>query len=756
MLRRRFDTLLHSIRGRLILLTTAVVVPACLIAGLLINDAYLNQRTAIERQLSETARALSLVVDRQLGQSRSLLRGLATSPDLARGDIAAFMDQARSAVADSERWIVLVDHDGRQLANTRGPHGQPAPNLATANDQPPLPQDQARISNLHPCDLRDGSILAVTIPVTVAGTEYSLALVMPSSALNDVLADQQLPDGWVAAILDGELTVAAHNGFPERFVGDGASTDLQSLLRQRDHALLEHVDLDSVSTMLALSRAPGSGWTVAVGAPHAQLAATVRRLLLIAFFGTFGLLLVGVAMSVWIGRRVVLAMDGLSASARMLGRGETPTVATGMRETDRVAEAMQKSALRLKAREDELRRLNETLEARIAEAAENLVQARKLEALGRLTGGVAHDFNNLLTAVRVNLDLLRRRIDDEKLLKIIDSAYHATDRGVTLTSQLLAFGRRQRLQPEPVDVNAAVSTMTELLRSTLGGDVHVETVLAPKLPPAHADRTQLELIIMNLALNARDAMPGGGKIRIETSEVELTEPPTRPEHADPGRYVQVTVVDNGSGMSPEVLAHVFEPFFTTKSAGKGTGLGLPQVLGVVKQLGGGIRIDSRQGHGTRVSVYLPLAPATTPPVADVPVPHGAVTQQLQGLHVLLVDDEPEVRQAVAALLRDLGCRVLVADGAEKALRQLEHGMPLHVAVLDYAMPGMNGVELAARLRRRLPDLPVLLMSGYLSSESLPAGWSAPVLKKPFTPEALARHLGNITRPALTPATTDRS
>jgi len=738
LLRRHLDLLLHSIRGRLILLTVAVVFPAVLAAGLLIHEAHHNERAAVERQLSETARALSLVVDRQLGQSRSLLLGLATSPDLARGDIAAFRRQAETAVADIERWIVLIDRNGRQLMNTRGrltppyPAFEPHDAMARA-----LAHDKAFVSNLHSSAVSAGSILSVAIPVTVAGQDHALVLVMPSSALSDVLIDQQLPENWVAAILDGEFTVVARSRLPEHFVGREATPDVRTALQRQDQGVLESTGLEDTPMLIAFSRVPGSGWTVVVGAPRDELLEPILRLVAIAFLATFGLLLVGVAMSMWIGRRVVHAMDMLSAAAATLGRGETPAdTVTGMHETDSVAEAMQRSALRLKAREDELKRLNETLEVRVAEAAESLVQARKLEALGRLTGGVAHDFNNLLMAVRVNLELLARRVDDEKLRRIIDNAHHATERGVTLTAQLLAFARKQRLKPEPVDVNAAVTAMSDLLRGTLGGGVRVEPALAPDLPPAYADRTQLELIVMNLAINARDAMQPGGVVRVETAEQEVAARPSRPEWPDPGRYVVMTVADTGSGMAPEVLERVFEPFFTTKGAGRGTGLGLPQVLGVVKQLGGGVRIESHPGKGTRVSIFLPLAPAHTA-AGESTSRAEAAAPDLAGLTVLLVDDDAQVRRALTGLLRELGCEVIAADGGEAALRLLEDGAEPQVALLDYAMPGMNGVELAQHLRRRRPRLPLLLMSGHVASAELPDGWFETVLKKPFSKKELA-------------------
>jgi len=229
-----------------------------------------------------------------------------------------------------------------------------------------------------------------------------------------------------------------------------------------------------------------------------------------------------------------------------------------------------------------------------------------MEAVGQLSGGIAHDFNNLLQAVIGNIDLARIRSTDPKVLKFLDQALAGAERGAKLTAQLLAFSRRQRLEPTAVDVNALVRGLTEMLRGTIGGAVRVETALSDDVWPAFADPTQLELVMLNLAINARDAMQGGGTITIATRNAVLG-PPTRPEEPQPGEYVALAVADTGTGIAPDVLARVFEPFFTTKEIGKGSGLGLSQVLGLTQQLGGGVRIDSEPGQGTTVSVYLPRA-----------------------------------------------------------------------------------------------------------------------------------------------------
>jgi signal transduction histidine kinase len=739
-LTRIFAPLFHSIRGRLILLTAAVVIPAALLAALLVYEAHTDERAIVERELIKTSQALSLVVDRQLGQAVALLQGLATSPYLKRGDFEAFYRQARAALGDSEASIVIGRPDGSQLLNSRLPFGTELP----AFDVPEamrraLDRDDTYVSNLIGSATGLDRLLMVTIPVVVQGERYGLALALPPASLSSVLADQNFPIEWVAAIIDRNGTIAARNRRSDEFVGGQATPDIRALVRSGSkEGIVESVTLDGMSTLAGYNRSPNSGWTVIIGAPTSALLANAQRLLLMVLGVSSLLIALGVAMALWLGRGVVRSLETLLAQAAALGRGEPPPQrATGMRETDQVAEALHDSATRLQAREEDLKRLNETLEARVEEATETLVQARKLEAVGRLTGGVAHDFNNLLTAVRVNLDLLIRRLDDEKLLKFVTGARQATDRGVRLIAQLLAFARKQRLQPAPVDVNAVVQEMGDLMRSTLGGAVAVESALAPELPAAFADRTQLELIIMNLAINARDAMESGGIVRIETGRTTVSEPAIRPEEPAPGDYIVLTVADTGSGMPPEVLERVFEPFFTTKSPGKGSGLGLPQVLGIVQQLGGGLHIESEVGRGTRMQIFLPQAAAEVAAAAAAPHEEAA---DLNGLRVLLVDDDDDVRTATATLLQDLGCTVFELEGGAAALDRLDGLGGLDVALVDYAMPGMNGIELAEHLGRVRPRLPILLMSGYMQTRNLERVWPDAVLQKPFAKEHLALRL----------------
>lgn len=360
-----------------------------------------------------------------------------------------------------------------------------------------------------------------------------------------------------------------------------------------------------------------------------------------------------------------------------------------------------------------------------------LRQAQKMEAIGQLTGGIAHDFNNLLTAVTGNLELLQRRSSDERILRYIETALRAAHRGGTLTQQLLAYARQQHLSPRPVDVNAVLHGMQELLQRSLGGLLQVSMQLDPDLWPGRADPAQLESMILNLAINARDAMPDGGALRIATRNVANAPSGMAPE-LERGDYAVIAVIDAGTGMPPEVLERAFEPFFTTKEIGKGSGLGLAQVFGLARQFGGAARLQSSPGQGTTVEIFLPRARRTE--VADAVGATDAAAPRGSGL-VLVVDDDPDVRAVAAGFLADAGYAVREADDADAALAILQ-GEPIELALVDYAMPGGSGVELVRQARERRPNLKVVYVSGNtLALEPDRLGGDA-TLGKPYAASAL--------------------
>ncbi|MBP0443425.1 response regulator [Roseomonas sp. SSH11] len=372
-------------------------------------------------------------------------------------------------------------------------------------------------------------------------------------------------------------------------------------------------------------------------------------------------------------------------------------------------------------------------EARQMEA--RLRQADKMQALGTMAGGVAHDFNNLLTAILGSLQLAERRVGGEEagLRRLMRNAAMAAERGSALTRRLLAFSRQNELALRAVAVNQLILGMGDLLARTLGGMVMVRRELGANPGTAMVDPGQLELALLNLCINARDAMPGGGTITLSTADVTVDEQAV-PDLAA-GSYVRVSVADTGTGMTPEVLARVFEPFFTTKEVGKGTGLGLPMVYGLVRQSGGGLTIESVPDQGTQVHLYLPAGHGEV--VRDRVEPHDAPLAR-ESVRVLVVDDDATVREVTAGFLSDLGHDTVEAEDGPAALRVLEGDPSVQLMVVDFAMPRMTGAELSERARVLRPGLPILLVTGYAELTALAA--DIPVLHKPYRQAELAEHV----------------
>ena len=406
-----------------------------------------------------------------------------------------------------------------------------------------------------------------------------------------------------------------------------------------------------------------------------------------------------------------------------------------------------------KQAEAAIQRINETLEARVAEAIaerkhaeESLRQSQKMEAVGQLTGGIAHDFNNLLTGIIGSLDLLQVRLRQGRTAEIdryVAAAQGASKRAASLTHRLLAFSRRQTLDPKQTDVNRLVMGMEELIRRTVGPQIAVEVVTAGGLWSTLIDSSQLENALLNLCINARDAMPEGGRITIETANKWLDERAAKERDLPPGQYLSLCVTDTGTGMTPDVIARAFDPFFTTKPMGQGTGLGLSMVYGFVRQSGGQVRIYSEVEHGTTMCLYLPrhYGDATESVVDNAP---ASSARARTGKTVLVVDDEPSVRMLVTEVLEELGYISVEASDGPSGLRMLQSDMRVDLLVTDVGLPGgINGRQLADAARTTRPDLRVLFITGYAENAIIGNGHLAPnmgVLTKPFVMETLARRI----------------
>ena len=379
-----------------------------------------------------------------------------------------------------------------------------------------------------------------------------------------------------------------------------------------------------------------------------------------------------------------------------------------------------------------------------------LRQSQKMDAIGKLTGGMAHDFNNLLGVIMGNLDLASRKLDaDHPILKRLDTAHKAAERGADLTKRMLAVARRQPLQPKPTNIGSTIKELADILPRTLGPDIEMEYDIKDNLPNVLVDPSGLENVFLNLAINSRDAMPNGGKFYITTEVLHLS--PTHPlaQHEDmhPGPYVQIAITDTGEGMTKDTLARVFEPFFTTKERGKGTGLGLAMIYGFVKQSEGGIRISSEVGVGTTIDIFLPVSEAKAEIRSSTTIDRGALFSTANAEKVLVVDDESELLEVAVNYLEEMGFEVLAATDGLQALRTLRANPDIELLLTDIVMPGgMNGVELANKIREERPDLKLLYMSGYPSgvlAERSGTTLDAPLITKPYTREKLATAIDEV-------------
>jgi signal transduction histidine kinase/CheY-like chemotaxis protein len=562
--------------------------------------------------------------------------------------------------------------------------------------------------------------------------------------MQQIIDAQRLPPDWTATIMDGRGTVVARHPGGISYAGRPGTDDLRRLMATREEARFDSVNLDGKPVVGYFTKSP-QGWTVVTAVPRDSGMGGLggRTALQPIAIGALLLVLVGMFGALWISRRISGPIHALSAIASELRAGEPVRAPkTGMLECDEVALALADASVAIRQGRSELEdRVNEAID-RTREAEQLSSRSQRTAALGRLTGGVAHDFNNLLGVISNSAHLIQRSPHAESLAMPLGAIMRSVDVGSRLTQHLLRVAGRQPVHPQVVDLRSTLGEMNELLATVLGKRMQLTMTMAPDLPSVRVDPSELELALINIALNARDATNRMGEITLEAGRAA----PGDVQDLAPGEYVAISVSDRGPGIPEDLLVRVFEPFFTTKPVGKGTGLGLSQVLGFCVQAGGTARIASQLGAGTTVTLLLPArsnASAGGGARDEVAQPETRANA-LAGARVLLVEDNEELNRVTASLLRSFSCQVLTAKDADEALQLFGSGAAVDVVLSDVVMPGsMDGQALARELRKRRPGLPVVLISGY--SEALTAESSFIVLRKPASPsqilEALRRAMG---------------
>jgi signal transduction histidine kinase/ActR/RegA family two-component response regulator len=696
---------------------------------------YSEKQRQFESSLNEASRALSLVVDREIARRDALVRTLSLSPTLTDRNLAAFYAYAKSVAPDSSTVVVLADLNGQQLLNTRRPFGETnLPRTVYTYEQVRTAPGGTLVSDVYYAPIGKQHSFAVTVVVERDGQDrYLLSYAGYASALQKVFQDQALPESWIAAVVDSKGAVVARNRDAARYVGMPASGKLRSQIGRGQRGLYETRTLNGLETLSSFNTAPDYGWTAVIGVPLTQVGSPF---LAAAGFAALSALLLSIALwaAVRLGRGIAGPVLQVKAAAERIGRDETVQMEpTGLEETDTVLRVLSATSLSVQNAKSAMEeRVREAL-AEADKAHQAVLQNQRLEALGQLTGGVAHDFNNLLMVVGNYAHLMAARRPELAGTAELGGIERAVNTGSKLTRQLLAFARRQAMRPEPIDLQVRLPEIADLLKASLGGRIQLACDVAPGTQPILVDPAEFELALINLAVNARDAMPDGGKLRVTARN-------------DGDGMVRVEVADSGKGIPPELLAKVFEPFFTTKPVGHGTGLGLSQVYGLARQAGGDARIDSVEGQGTTVALILPALLDRRPPE---PQPPAQSPLPAAGKHsLLLVEDNQELATVTSHVLQNAGYAVTHAETGDLARSLIDDGATFDIVLSDIRMPGStDGIALARWLREHHPRLPVVMMTGYSAELVQARGLGLQVLPKPSAPAAILEALGRELRAA---------
>ena len=732
------------ISARLILLVLGLALPLNLVIVGVIWDLVQRANEVQRISLLYAARSIAAGVDAEFGRYIALAEALSRSPALLDDNLDAFEAEARRAFrAGVDAWVLVSALDGQQLVNTIAQPGQVLPRrnpIAIAAMDRAFSTRSIVITDLFRGPLTQDLLANIEVPIFKDDQPFrSLAIVMRHREFLRLLSAQDIPRNWLAGIMDGEGRYIARVPQGSAEVGQLASQGWRAIKDQT--GLFELSSLEGDPLIGANVHPSISNWRVGLGVKKAELHGaawfTVRWAVLLGA----GLSAASLLLAWSLARQITQPINELRLAFADVSAEPGKPLMIGPPEILDLQDTLHRSTVERINSNQALMSALSNLEREMAmreEAQAALAQSQRMEAIGQLAGGIAHDFNNVLAAISSNVDMVTLRSADEKIRELVQNAMDAIQMGANLSRRLLLLSSQHEVGLERLDLNDRVAGTIELLRRTLGEQVTVSLRLSPDPCQTTANPGDIDNAIINLAINARDAMPSGGMLTIETRLVSLDADVTgHIANAQPGEYVMLTVSDTGHGMSPEVLKHAMEPFFTTKEPGKGTGLGLATVHSTVRQSGGFVAIDSTEGEGTSVHVYFPKAEPG--PIVSRAAPSPKEAPLGDGELILLVEDNDKVREGTAKRLESLGYAVLGANTGPEAITLLKSGDPIVLVFSDIVMPGsMTGYDVAEWVRAMKPEVKVLLTSGY-SDMPLAVSEAAreiKVLGKPYTREQL--------------------